>query len=74
MESPPARERRPSALEPDRARRYAYRSGAERFHSLLKEHHGGRTVRVRGHAKVHAHLMCGLLVIFTGGLQRWATR
>jgi hypothetical protein len=51
-------------LEPDRARRYRNRSSAERFNSHLKDNRGGRTVRVRGHPKVHAHLMFGLLVIF----------
>jgi hypothetical protein len=60
-------------LEPDRARRFTKRSGVERFNSLLKDHFGGRTVRVRGAAKVHAHLMCGVLVIFAAVLQGWAT-
>jgi len=59
-------------MEPDRARRYRQRSGAERFNSLLKDSHGGRTVRVRGRAKVHAHLMTGVVVIFTAILQGWA--
>ncbi len=58
--------------EPDRARRYRHRSGAERFNSLLKDGHGGRHVRVRGRTKVHAHLMTGVVVIFAGVLQGWA--
>jgi hypothetical protein len=55
-------------LEPDRARRYRNRSSAERFNSHLKDNRGGRMVRVRGHPKVHAHLMFGLLVIFAEAL------
>jgi hypothetical protein len=60
-------------MEPDRARRYRERTASERFNSLLKEHHGGRGVRVRGKPKVHAHLMMGVIVIFTGILQGWAS-
>lgn len=51
-------------MEPDRARRYNNRTTAERFNSELKDNHGGRNIRVRGHPKVHAHLMFGVLVIF----------
>lgn len=51
-------------LEPDRARRYDNRNVVERFNSRLKDSCGGRSLRVRGHPKVHAHLMFGLLVIF----------
>jgi hypothetical protein len=60
-------------MEPDRARRYRCRSGSERFNALLKDGHGGRTVRVRGQPKVHTHLMLGVVVIFTAILQGWAT-
>jgi hypothetical protein len=59
-------------MEPDRARRYRCRSGSERFNALLKDCHGGRTVRVRGQPKVHTHLMLGVVVIFTSILQGWA--
>lgn len=51
-------------MEPDRARRYQHRTTAERFNSEIKDNHGGSMVRVKGHKKVHAHLMFGLLVIF----------
>jgi hypothetical protein len=51
-------------MEPDRARRYHHRTLSERFNSRLKDDRGGRFVRVRGHPKVHTHLMFGLLVIF----------
>ena len=52
------------AMEPDRARRYKIRTTSERFNSELKDNHGGSMIRVRGHKKVHAHLMFGVLVIF----------
>ena len=50
-------------MEPDRAERFRKRSGVERFNSHLNDEHGGRTVRVRGHAKVALHLAFGVLVI-----------
>lgn len=59
-------------LEPDRARHYQGRTVAERFNARLKDDAGGRQLRVRGHRKVHAHLMFGLLVIFAGALLRLA--
>ena len=40
-------------------RRYGERSTAERVNAALKDNHGGRTVRVRGPAKVMCHLMFG---------------
>ena len=51
------------AFAPHEAPRYQARSQAERVNSLLKDHHGGRQVRVRGAAKVYTHLMFGILVI-----------
>jgi hypothetical protein len=44
-------------------RRYDERSTAERGFSLFKDGYGGRQVRVRGHAKVWAHVMFGLLAL-----------
>jgi len=41
--------------------RYRERSTAERVNSGLKDNHGGRTLRVRGPAKVMCHLMFGVL-------------
>ena len=41
--------------------RYGERSTAERVNGGLKDNHGGRTVRVRGAAKVMCHLMFGVL-------------
>jgi hypothetical protein len=40
--------------------RYNERSGAERVNANLKDNHGGRTVQVRGPAKVMCHLMFGV--------------
>ena len=48
---------------PAEAVRYRERSAAERVNSHLHDNHGGRHVRVRGAAKVAAHLSFGLLVI-----------
>ncbi len=51
-------------MEPARKRRYDERSTAERGNSLFKDSFGGRQqVRVRGHAKVFAHLMFGLVAL-----------
>ena len=41
--------------------RYGERSTAERVNGGLKDNHGGRTVRVRGPAKVMCHLMFGVV-------------
>ena len=43
--------------------RYNERTTAERANARLKDEFGGRTVRVRGHAKVMCHLMFGILVL-----------
>ena len=51
------------AFAPHEAERYKARSQAERVNSALKDHHGGRHVRVRGAPKVYTHLMFGILVI-----------
>ncbi len=48
---------------PHEKERYKNRSSSERVNSLLKDNHGGSTVRVKGSKKVKTHLMFGLLVI-----------
>jgi hypothetical protein len=53
--------------------RYNERSGAERVNANLKDNHGGRTVRVRGPAKVMCHLMSGVLVIAAAQIIRLVT-
>lgn len=57
-------------MEPDRARHYNARSSAERVNADLKDNHGGRSVRVRGAAKVMSHLMFGILVMSAEALLR----
>lgn len=57
-------------MEADRARHYRARSGSERVNSDLKDNHGGRSVRVRGGAKVATHLMFGILVMSAEALLR----
>lgn len=52
----------------DRRRRFRARSAVERFNGRLKDDCGARVIRVRGAPKVHAVLMCGLLVIFADAL------
>jgi len=55
-------------VDADRRRRFGARTAVERFNSRLKDDCGARVIRVRGEAKVHAFLMCGLLVIFAEAL------
>lgn len=50
--------------------RYNERSGAERVNSALKDSYGGRSVRVRGHAKVLCHLMFGILTLTVEQIMR----
>jgi len=57
-------------MEPASALRYNERTTAERGFSLLKDNRGGSMVRVRGHAKVFAHLMFGILAITADQLLR----
>ena len=55
---------------PHEAQRYKERSGAERVNARLKDEFGGRMVRVRGHEKVAAHLMFGLIALAADQLMR----
>jgi len=50
-------------FEPAQKLRYNERSSAERVNSYLKDNYDGRAVRVKGHDKVFAHLMFGLITI-----------
>jgi len=66
---PKVRSDRPAPeMEPARRERYKERTTAERVNSDLKDNHGGTTLRVRGAAKVMAHLMLGVLVVAAKGL------
>ena len=50
-------------MDPATYRRFGQRSSVERVNSYLKDNHGGSNVRVKGPAKVMAHLMFGIIVI-----------
>jgi IS5 family transposase len=60
-------------LDPAQERRLGARSAVERVHARLKDEFGGKQVRVRGHCKVHAHLMFGILALFADQLLKLAT-
>lgn len=57
--------RGPKSVEmaPHQAARFRERTTVERVYARLKEEFGGETVRVRGAAKVMAHLMFGILAL-----------
>ena len=52
------------AMAPADEERFNERSTAERGNSRLKDHFGLRHLRVRGHAKAHAHVMFGIIALF----------
>lgn len=60
-------------FEPHEAQRYKARTQVERVNGRLKDDFGARHVRVRGHAKVTAHLMIGVLVLAADQLLRLIT-
>lgn len=49
-------------VEPERIR-FKERSNVERVNGRLKDEYGGKKVRVRGHVKVMAHLMFGIIAL-----------
>ena len=51
------------AFDPCEAQRYKVRSSAERVNSYLKDSFSGAMIRVKGHAKIFAHLMFSILAI-----------
>jgi hypothetical protein len=57
-------------MDPHRAVRFRERTAVERAYSRLKEEFGGESVRVRGAAKVMAHLMFGILALTVDQLLR----
>jgi hypothetical protein len=60
-------------MDPAKVLRYKQRTNAERGNAGLKDDFGARQVRVRGAAKVAAHLMFGILALAASQLIRWAT-
>ena len=63
----------PVKMLPHEASRFRERTAIERVYSRLKDEFGGRFVRVRGHAKVMAHLMFGLLALTVDQILRLQT-
>ncbi len=63
---------KPPQLAPHEAMRYRERTGVERVFSRLKDQYGALNVRVRGAAKVMAHLMFGVLAFTSDQILRWA--
>jgi hypothetical protein len=57
-------------LSPAQRARYKERTMVERANSRLKDEFGGRSVRVRGAAKVMAHLMFGVLALTADQLMK----
>ena len=51
--------------------RYNERSTVERVNGRLKDEFGGRMVRVKGHAKVMAHLMFGIVALTVDQLMKF---
>jgi hypothetical protein len=63
---------KPVAMAKHEANRYRERTAVERVISRLKEAFGAQNTRVRGHAKVMAHLMFGLLPLTVDQILRLA--
>lgn len=61
----------PEPMEPHQQVRFGERTSVERVFSRLKDEFGGRFVRVRGAAKVMAHLMFGALALTADQILRW---
>jgi transposase len=58
---------------PHEAQRYKERSTVERVNGRLKDEYGAMQLRVRGHAKVFAHLMFGMIALTVDQLIRFVT-
>jgi IS5 family transposase len=60
----------PRELSKAQRERYKERTMVERANARLKDEFGGRNVRVRGAAKVMAHLMFGVLALTADQLMK----
>lgn len=60
-------------FDPATKEHYKERTTVERVFSRLKDEFGGRMVRVRGNAKVFAHLMFGILALTADQLMNFLT-
>jgi hypothetical protein len=63
----------PLPMAPAQHQRYRLRSLIERLNARLKDEFGGRHIRVRGHHKVLAHLLLGVLMLAVDQVLRLAT-
>lgn len=61
----------PEPLNPHQKVRFRQRTSVERVYSRLKDEFGGKFVRVRGWAKVMAHLTFGILALTADQILRW---
>jgi transposase len=59
-------------MAPHEQIRFRERTAVERVYGRLKDEFGGQSVRVRGWAKVMAHLMFGILALTADQILRWA--
>ena len=62
----------PPVMDPHQQVRFRERTAVERVYSRLKDEFGGSFVRVRGWAKVMAHLMFGILALTADQILRLA--
>jgi len=67
-------EKRKLELSPAQKQRYRERTMVERINARVKDEFGGRTIRVRGHAKVFAHLMFGIVALTADQILRMVRR
>ena len=58
-------------MDPHQKVRFRERTAVERVYARLKDEFGGHFVRVRGAAKVMAHLMFGILALTADQILRW---
>ena len=62
------------SLSPAQQQRYRERTMIERVNARIKDEFGGRTIRVRGDAKIMTHLMFGILALTVDQLLRMVVR
>ena len=67
-------DKRKPELSPAQKQRYRERTMVERINARVKDEFGGRTIRVRGHAKVLAHLMFGIVALTADEILRLVRR
>jgi hypothetical protein len=63
----------PEQMHPAQHQRYGLRTLIERLTARLKDEFGGRSIRVRGAAKILTHLLLGVLILTVDQLQKLVT-